>query len=46
MGLVNVDDTVDVERDLLGVGPPVLVAKAVAVLAVLLGREGVVTGRD
>lgn len=36
----------DVEGDLLGVGAPVLVAEAVAELAILPGREGVVARRD
>lgn len=40
--LVDVDDTVDVERDLLAVGVPMLVPEAVGELAVLLGRECVV----
>lgn len=46
VGLVDIDDAVDVEGDLLGVGAPVLVAEAVAELAVLTGGEGVVAGRD
>lgn len=43
-GLVlrNVYYAVDVERDLLGVGAPVLVAEAIEVLAIMLGVEGVV----
>jgi hypothetical protein len=40
--LGHVDDAVDVEGDLLGVGGPALVAEAVVVFAVGLGSEGVV----
>jgi hypothetical protein len=44
--LADIDDAVDVERDLLGVGAPVLVAEAVGVFAVVLGSEGVVAVGD
>jgi hypothetical protein len=37
--LGDVDDAVDVERNLLRVGAPVLVVEAVRVLPVLLGVE-------
>ncbi len=42
LGFADVDDTVDVERDFLAVGAPVLVAEAVGVFAVVLGVEAVV----
>ena len=44
VGLVlgDVDNSVDIEGDLLAVGAPVLVAEAVHVFAILLGIEGVV----
>ena len=44
--LADVDDAVDVEGDLLAVGTPVLVAKAVGVFAVHLGVEAVVAVGD
>lgn len=40
--LRHVDDTVDIERDLLGVGGPALVTEAVIVLAVGVCGKGVV----
>jgi hypothetical protein len=42
----DIDDTVDIEGNLFAVGTPVLVAEAVGVLAVVLGLEGEVAGRD
>lgn len=45
VALIDVNHTVNVERNLLAVGTPVLVAEAVRVLAILLGCEGVVAGR-
>lgn len=44
VGLGDVDDAVDVERDFFAVGAPVLVAEAVGVLAVVLGFKGEITG--
>jgi len=44
--LADVNDAVDVERHLLAVGAPVLVAEAVRVLSVSLGGEGVVAVGD
>lgn len=44
--LGHVDDSVDVEGDLLGVGGPALIAKAVDVFSVGVGIEGVVLGGD
>lgn len=41
-GFADVDNTVDVERDFLGVGNPVLVSEAVGVFAVVESREGVI----
>ena len=41
-----VDDAVDVEGDFFGIGAPVLVAKAVCVLAVGTGGERMVPGGD
>lgn len=41
-GFGDIDDTVDVEGDLLGVGNPVLVSEAVGVFAVVESREGVI----
>ena len=46
VGLADVDNAVNVERDLLAGGAPVLVSEAVAVLAVVLGREGVFARGD
>lgn len=40
----HVDNSVDVEGDLLGVGGPALVAEAVVVFPVQLCGEGVVVG--
>lgn len=40
----DVDDSVHVERDLLSVGCPALVAEAVDVFAVRVGSETVVVG--
>lgn len=40
--LGDIDDAVDIERDLLGVGAPVLVAEAVGVFAIAMGGKGVV----
>lgn len=45
-GLADIDDTVDVEDNLLGVGDPVLIAEAVRVFAVAVGCEGMIAGRD
>lgn len=42
----DVDYAVDVERDLLAVGAPVLVAEAVGVFAVMEGGIGVVAVGD
>lgn len=38
----DIDNSVDVEGDLLGVGNPVLVSEAVGVFAVVVSREGVI----
>lgn len=40
--LADVDNSVDVEGNLLGVGAPALVSKAICVLSVALGGERVV----
>lgn len=45
-GFADIDDTVDVERNLLGVCSPVLITEAVCVFAVGVGSEGVVAGTD
>lgn len=44
LGLGNIDDTVDIEGDLLRVRSPVFVAEAVGIPAVRSGSEGVITG--
>lgn len=46
LALGDVDDAVDIEADLLGVGGPVLVAEAIGKCAVAGGVEGVVAGAD
>lgn len=38
----NVDNAVNIERDFLGIGSPVLVTEAVSVFAVVLGKEGMI----
>jgi hypothetical protein len=42
----HVDDSVDIERDLLGVGRPMLIAETIDVLSVLTCSEGVVAVRN
>jgi hypothetical protein len=44
--LAHVDDSVDVEGDLLGVGTPVLISEAVYVFAIMLSRERIIAVRD
>jgi hypothetical protein len=44
--LAHVDNSVDVEGNLLGVGTPMLVTEAVDVFAIMFGSEGVVTVGD
>jgi hypothetical protein len=44
--LAHVDNSMDVEGNLLGVGAPMLVTEAVDVFAIMLGSEGVVTVGD
>lgn len=46
VGFRDIDDTVDVEGDLLAVGTPVLITEAVGVLAVVLGLEGEIAVGD
>ena len=46
ISFADIDNPMDVERDLLGVGTPVLVAKAVGEFAVRLCDEGLVTVGD
>lgn len=46
LALGDVDDAVDIEADLLGVGGPVFVAEAVGEAAVHVGGEGVVARAD
>lgn len=46
LGFANIDNTVDVERNLLAVGPPMLVAEAVVVLSVGASDNRVVAVGD
>lgn len=45
-GFGDVDNSVDVKGDLLGVGGPALVAEAVVVFSIGQGSEGVIIGGD